>query len=91
MLDAAGSEVREERHAKKAPLAEAEVRALLRQVDEVVLAKGKSLRREPASAIEPDALRGPTGSFRAPMVRVGRLLMVGLSEDELRRTLRGPG
>jgi hypothetical protein len=34
-----------------------------------------------------DDLRGPTGNFRAPMVRIGRRLLVGFHEETLRKEL----
>ena len=66
----------EERSARNA-LSEAEVRELLGVVDEVWIARGRRVEKLAAPATEPDALRGPTGNFRAPMLRRGRRLLVG--------------
>lgn len=76
----------EERSTKR-PLAEAEVRALLGTVEEVVLARGRRVERRPARGVKPADLRGPTGNFRAPMVRRGRVLLVGFHPDALAELL----
>lgn len=84
MLTKEGSEIALERPAKKRPLDEEEVRALLSAVEEVIIAKGKASLRKKASEASPDDLRGPTGNFRAPMLRRGGTLLVGFHEGELR-------
>ncbi|MEO8198823.1 MAG: hypothetical protein ABI689_19080 [Thermoanaerobaculia bacterium] len=76
MLASRKVEVREERSARQA-LSEDEVRALLAIVDEVWIARGKRVEKLAAATTPPDALRGPTGNFRAPMLRRGRRLLVG--------------
>ncbi len=58
-------------------------RALLASVDEVILARGKKTERRPAKEVAPDDLRGPTGNFRAPLVRRGRTLLVGYNPEAL--------
>lgn len=73
--------------ALKFPLTEAEVQALLQEVDQVVIAKGKALRTLKANEAKPDDLRGPTGNFRAPMVRKGGTLLVGFNEGALKQLL----
>jgi arsenate reductase-like glutaredoxin family protein len=83
VLDARKVAVREERISKKEPLSDAGARALLKSVSEVVIAKGKSTRRLRSSEARLADLRGPTGNFRAPMVRKGRTLLVGFSADAL--------
>lgn len=70
-------------------MSEKDIRALLKEVDEVVIAKGKAARTLPAREATPDDLRGPTGNFRAPMVRIGRRLLVGFHEETLRKELAG--
>jgi len=87
VLDATKARVAATRLAKKDPLSEKDVRGLLKEVDEVVIAKGKSARTVPARAATLDELRGPTGNFRAPMVRIGRRLLVGFHEETIRREL----
>ena len=73
----------EERSSKKQPLDEREVRALLASVDEVILVRGRRAERRPARDVAPDDLRGPTGNFRAPLVRRGRTLLVGYNREAL--------
>lgn len=75
------------RLAKSDPLSDKDVRALLKEVDEVVIAKGKSARTQPARETTLAELRGPTGNFRAPMMRFGRRLVVGFHEETLLKEL----
>jgi hypothetical protein len=81
------SDVREERPSKSRPLTDADARALLKEVESVTLAKGKTARTLPVREVSLDDLRGPTGNFRAPMLRVGRRLLVGWHEESLRELL----
>ncbi len=76
MLRSRKVQVREERSARHA-LSEAEVKELIGSVDEVWIARGKKVEKHAAKAAKPDDLRGPTGNFRAPMLRRGRRLLVG--------------
>ena len=87
MLDATKARVATTRMARSEPLSEKDVRSLLKEVDEVVIAKGKSARTVPARDATLDDLRGPTGNFRAPMMRIGRRLLVGFHEETLRKEL----
>lgn len=87
VLDAVNARVAATRKAKSDPLSERDVRGLLGEVDEVVIAKGKSARTVPARDATLDELRGPTGNFRAPMMRIGRRLLVGFHEETLRKEL----
>lgn len=89
MLDDRGVKVKEERQSRKAPLTEADARRLLSSVSRVVLARGKSRREIAARDAVPDDLKGPTGAFRAPMVRRGKTLLVGFSREELEKLLGG--
>ena len=66
-------------------MSEADVKKLLASVDSVVIAKGKASRSLKASEAKPNDLRGPTGNFRAPMLRKGKKLLVGFSDDELEK------
>lgn len=90
MLDRTKADVAAERPAKKEPLSDADARALLASVSELVVAKGKSVRTLAAKEARLDDLRGPTGSFRAPIVKVGRRLLVGFHEETLRQELARP-
>ena len=83
VLDRKKAEISEERAARKAPLTDKEVKALLGEVERVVVAKGKAFRELDASDATLDDLRGPTGNFRAPMVRKGKTLLVGFHEATL--------
>lgn len=74
----------EERLAKKEPLTESDVKALLKSVDTVIIAKGKAYRELEAGDAKPADLKGPTGNFRAPMIRKGKTLLVGFHEDSLK-------
>ncbi len=87
MLDRTKAEVVSERPAKKQPFTDADVKALLAGVESVTIAKGKSARTLPSRDVSLGDLRGPTGNFRAPMVRVGRRLLVGWHEETLRDLL----
>jgi len=78
--------VAEERSARR-PLEEPEVRALLETVEEVTIARGGRAESRPAREVVPDDLRGPTGGFRAPIVRRGRRLLVGFHPAALERLL----
>ena len=74
--------VREERSARQA-LSVDEVSELLAAVDEVWIARGKKVEKLPAATARPDDLRGPTGNFRAPMLRRGRRLLVGFHAESV--------
>ena len=87
MLDEKDVTVKEERASKKSPMSDADARALLASVDEVVLSRGKAQRRQDSKDTTLDDLRGPTGGFRAPMVKVGKKLLVGFSKEALEETL----
>ncbi len=89
MLEQNGADVRETRQARREPLGDADVAALLSAVRTVTVARGKSARTLPAAEVRPDDLRGPTGSYRAPILRVGDRLLVGFHPEALRETLKG--
>jgi hypothetical protein len=83
VLERTKARVTEERSSKSAPLKDADVRSLLAAVDEVVIAKGKRAVSRAAREVGLDDLKGPTGNYRAPMVRVGRRLLVGFHPETL--------
>lgn len=87
MLNATKAYIATTRLAKKDPLSEKDERALLKEVDEVVVATRKGTRAVSARDATLDELRGPTGNFRAPMVRIGRRLLVGFHDETLRKEL----
>jgi hypothetical protein len=84
VLDGAKVQVRETRPSKTLPLTDAEVKGLLKEVETVLIAKGKKVVEAKAAATKVDDLRGPTGNIRAPLVRVGKKLLVGFHPDALR-------
>lgn len=87
MLAAKQVEIRRERSTKKAPLSQADVEALLASVERVWLARGASVEERAAREVVPADLKGPTGNFRAPLVRRGKLLLVGFHAAALERLL----
>ncbi len=87
MLDRSKADVRDERPSKTRPLSDEDAKLLLAGVDTVTLARGKSARTISAREASLDDLRGPTGNFRAPMLRIGRRLLVGWHEESLRELL----
>ena len=76
-------QVKEERQARKEPLSEADAKALLARVSQVVVARGKKRELLAAGDATPDMLRGPSGNFRAPMLIRGKKLLVGFSAETL--------
>jgi hypothetical protein len=87
VLDATKAHIVTTRLSKSDPLSAKDVRALLKEVDDVLVAKGKAARAVQARDATLDDLRGPTGNFRAPMVRIGRRLLVGFHEETLKKEL----
>ena len=87
MLSAQQTSVREERSTKKAPLTDDEARALLAAVATVVIARGKRAERRPAGEVALDDLKGPTGNYRAPILRRGKTLLVGFHPESLAELL----
>ena len=87
MLDAKGIDVRSERSSRKEPFSDKEVRELLAGVGKVIVARGKKLNVLPAGKAKPADLRGPTGNYRAPMIRKGKTLVVGFSAEALEDVL----
>jgi arsenate reductase-like glutaredoxin family protein len=83
VLDAKRVEVREERSSRKEPLSDKEVRELLSRVGRVIVSKGKKSTVLPAGKAKPADLRGPTGNYRAPMIRKGKTLLVGFNAEAL--------
>lgn len=75
--------VREERSSRKDPLADDDALGLLASVSQVIVAKGRKVRTLSAGEASLDDLRGPTGNYRAPMVRKGEKLLVGFNQETL--------
>ncbi len=75
------------RQAKSDPMKEKDVKELVSSVSQVLVAKGKAIRVLAAASVTLDDLKGPTGNFRAPMVKIGRKLLVGFHDGTLRKEL----
>ncbi len=88
MLENNSVEVLEERPARKKPLGDDEAQALLTEVDQVRIAKGRKVLDKAAAEASTDDLKGPTGNYRAPIVRCGRRLLVGWNAEALEELLR---
>lgn len=75
-------------------MGEAEALELVKDVDEIYSAKGKTVRhlRVDTSKVDREELLslllGPTGNLRAPTARVGRTLLVGFDAATYERTLK---
>ena len=75
--------IADERSATKTPLSDDEVRGLLAAAERVVIARGRSRRDLDPAETELDALKGPTGKYRAPIVLAGTTLLVGFNAEAL--------
>ena len=87
MLSAQQTSVRVERSTKKAPLSDEEARALLAAVETVVIARGKRAEKRAALEVDLADLQGPTGNYRAPILRRGKTLLVGFHPESLAELL----
>jgi hypothetical protein len=80
--------------ARKAAIKGDAALAVLKDVDQLYVAKGKRVvhvdltREKPPRAALLGLLLGPTGNLRAPTVRKGRTLLVGFDEATYARVLR---
>ncbi|MCZ0935629.1 MAG: ArsC family (seleno)protein [Gemmatimonadetes bacterium] len=83
MFEEIGATIAEERSATKAPLTDDDVRELLAAAERVVIARGRSRRDLDPGETELDALKGPTGKYRAPIVLAGTTLLVGFNAEAL--------
>jgi hypothetical protein len=83
VLQDRGAEIREERNSRKEPLTDKEARELIGKVSRVVVARGKKHEEIPAAKARVADLKGPTGNYRAPMLRRGKTLLVGFHADTL--------
>ena len=85
MLEKNKTEIRQVRPSRKEPFSDKEIRALLGQVSTVIISKGKKSSRFDAGDVKPADLKGPTGNYRAPIVRKGKTLLVGFNLDALEK------
>ena len=83
MLDDSGATIIDERSATKAPLSDDEARDLLASAERVVIARGRSRRDLDPAETGLDALKGPTGKYRAPILFAGGTLLVGFNAEAL--------
>jgi arsenate reductase-like glutaredoxin family protein len=80
--------------AKKVRLGPEPALRLLKEVDEVYVAKGAKVvhldlkRDKPDRATLLGLLLGPSGNLRAPTLRKGRTLLVGFDESTYKNVLR---
>ena len=83
MLDDRKADVKDERNSRKEPLSDKEARELIKSVSKVIVAKGKKSLELPAAEAKIADLKGPSGNYRAPMLRKGKTLLVGFHADTL--------
>ena len=87
MLDARGAEIADRTPASR-KLGREDAEALLADAETLYVAKGR--KQAELQASDPgaaDMMLGPTGNLRAPVVRVGRTLIVGYHEEALNQAL----
>jgi arsenate reductase-like glutaredoxin family protein len=87
-----GTETKTVVNATRTHLVLKEAKDLLKDVDEIVSARGGRVERlfikdKPDDTQLERALIGPTGRLRAPTARIGRRLLVGFDEATYRETL----
>ena len=83
MLDERQADVRQARNSRKEPLSDGEARELIRSVSRVLVARGKKFEDLPAARAKIADLKGPSGNYRAPMLRKGKTLLVGFNAELL--------
>ena len=72
--------------AKKSTISEADVGAVLKEVDQIYSTRGRTVvhldlkRDKPSKEVVRAAIIGPSGNLRAPAVRLGRTLLIGFEE-----------
>ena len=71
-------------------LGRAEAERLIKDARRVIVSKGRNVRTFKGGTTDDDnvaALLGPTGNLRAPILRVGKTVLVGFDEHSLCETL----
>jgi len=82
-----GVTTKEQQDAKKKTRGPEGARELLKDADEIYIAKGKNIVHFDFKKDKPDIetvvpmMLGPTGNLRAPTLRKGRTLMVGFNKE----------
>ena len=84
-LAKAGVPVQTQEDAKKKTRGADGARELLKDADEIYVAKGKNVVHFDLKSAKPDEvvpmMLGPTGNLRAPTLRKGRTLVVGFNKE----------
>ncbi len=86
-MDARGAVIADRTSASR-KLGRADAEALVAGAETIYVARGR--KQTELQASEPgaaDLMLGPTGNLRAPVVRVGRTLIVGYHEEALNQVL----
>jgi arsenate reductase-like glutaredoxin family protein len=93
-LAKAGIDTTEQVDAKKVRMGPEQALALVKDVDQLYVAKGAKVvhldlkREKPDRATLLGLLLGPSGNLRAPTLRKGRTLLVGFDEPTYKALLR---
>jgi arsenate reductase-like glutaredoxin family protein len=93
-LAKAGIDTAEQVDAKKVRMGPEQALALVKDVDQLYVAKGAKVvhldlkREKPDRATLLGLLLGPSGNLRAPSLRKGRTLLVGFDEPTYKALLR---
>ncbi|MFQ5526526.1 MAG: hypothetical protein ACE5GX_09725 [Thermoanaerobaculia bacterium] len=88
MLESSGHAAETERSSRSEPLTEEEAQGLLSEVSRTLVCRGrKTVELGEGDATTAD-LKGPTGSFRAPMLRVDDTLVVGFNREAIAALFR---
>lgn len=87
MLDRHAATVVVERNSRKEPLSDEDAQQLIDAVGTVWVAKGKKIRQVASGEATLGDLKGPTGNYRAPILRTGDHLLVGFHPDTLTELL----
>jgi len=93
-LAKAGIDTAEQVDAKKVRMGPEQALALVKDVDQLYVAKGAKVvhldlkREKPDRATLLGLLLGPSGNLRAPTLRKGRTLLVGFDEPTYKALLR---
>jgi arsenate reductase-like glutaredoxin family protein len=84
-LAKAGVTAKAQEDAKKKTRGADGARELLKEADEIYIAKGKNLVHFTMKDAKPEEvvplMLGPTGNLRAPTIRKGRTIMVGFNKE----------
>ena len=88
-----GVAAREQVDARKVKVGKPQIAQILRGTSQILAVKGTALvefnlrQDPPVEKVLYESLIGPTGSLRAPAIRVGKTLVVGFSEEAWGRVL----